>query len=165
MIYKKCVFVFIFQVLILFFLTPLLADERKTVYVFPPTLIGDSSSDLGKSLDEALRKELNKLHDLVHNPTYDEATVNFFSRQSDQALDQLFYGDCRKICLDSIRNLIKKMRIDGFYHLTSNLDEETIRIQLLKVDSNEAREKTAFCEKCEIPEIASRVQKLVWQVR
>ena len=112
-----------------------------------------------------MRKELNKLHDLVHNPSYEDATINFFSRQSDQTLDQLFYGDCRKICLDSIRNLIKKMRIDGFYHLTSNLDEETIRIQLLKVDSNEAREQTDFCEKCEIPEIASRVQKLVWQVR
>ena len=67
--------------------------------------------------------------------------------------------------MDSIRNLIQKMRVDGFYHLTSNLDEETIRIQLLKVDSNEAREQTDYCEKCEIPEIASRVQKLVWQVR
>ena len=153
------------QVLVLIFLNPLMADERKTVYVFPPTLIGDSSPDLGKSLDDALRKELNKLHDLVHNPSYEDATINFFSRQSDQALDQLFYGDCRKICLDSIRNLITKMRIDGFYHLTSNLDEETIRIQLLKVDSNEAREQTDFCENCEIPEIASRVQKLVWQVR
>ena len=86
------------QVFVLFFLNPLMADERKTVYVFPPTLIGDSSQNLGKSLDDAMRKELNKLHDLVHNPSYEDATINFFSRQSDQALDQLFYGDCRKIC-------------------------------------------------------------------
>ena len=79
-------FYFFVQVFLLFFMNPLMADERKTVYVFPPTLIGDSSPDLGKSLDDALRKELNKLHDLVHNPSYEEATVNFFSRQSDQAL-------------------------------------------------------------------------------
>ena len=81
-----CLFV---QVLVLFFLNPLMADERKTVYVFPPSLIGDSTPDLAKSLDDALRKELNKLHDLVHNPSYEDATINFFSRQSDQALDQL----------------------------------------------------------------------------
>ena len=72
---RFCLFV---QVLVLFFLNPLMADERKTVYVFPPTLIGDSSPDLGKSLDDALRIELNKLHDLVHNPNYEDATINFF---------------------------------------------------------------------------------------
>ena len=52
------------------------------------------------------------------------------------------------------------MRIDGFYHLTSNLDEETIRIQLLKVDSNEAREQTDYCEKCELPKIATVYKNL-----
>ena len=57
------------------------------------------------------------------------------------------------------------MRINGFYHLTSNLDEETIWMQLLKLDSNVAREKMSYCEKCEIPEIATRVQNLVWLVR
>ena len=57
-----------------------MADERKTVYVFPPTLIGDSSPDLGKSLDDALER-IKQPHDLVHNPSYEEATVNFF-RQS-----------------------------------------------------------------------------------
>ena len=66
------------QVLVLFFLNSLMADQRKTVYVFPPTLIGDFSPHLGKSLDDAMRKELNKPHDLVHNPIYEEATVNFF---------------------------------------------------------------------------------------
>ena len=75
-------FCLLVQILVLFFLNSLMADERKTVYVFPPTLIGDSSPHLGKSLDDALRKELNKLHDLVHNPSYEDATVIFFSRQS-----------------------------------------------------------------------------------
>ena len=83
------------QVLVLFFLNPLMADERKTVYVFPPTLIGDSSPDLGKSLDNALRKELNKLHDLVHNPSYEANQQN--KQQINSKEDQQFLEDLQVI--------------------------------------------------------------------
>ena len=81
---KAIVLVFIFLSL---FLSE--ASSRETVYVFPPTYIGEEEGKLALA-EEALREEINLYFDLAHNPSYEKLVVDFMKGNSDGILNQFF---------------------------------------------------------------------------
>ena len=102
---KAIVLVFIFLSL---FLSE--ASSRETVYVFPPTYIGEVEGKLALA-EEALREEINLYFDLAHNPSYEKLVVDFMKGNSDGILNQFFYGECKEDCLLSQRILLERLYI------------------------------------------------------
>ena len=109
----QVLFVQIFLVL----LTYNVVWSRPTVYVFPPTYIGEEDGKL-EMAEEVLREEINLYFDLAHNPSYEKLVVDFMKGNSDGILNQFFYGECKEDCLLSQRILLQRLYMKSLYSLT-----------------------------------------------
>ena len=152
---KTIVLVFIFLSL---FLSE--ASSRETVYVFPPTYIGEVEGKLALA-EEALREEINLYFDLAHNPSYEKLVVDFMKENSYRNLNQFFHDDCTEDCLISQRILLEKLLVKFLYSLTISDSENFTKVDLLKVSREKAHSATDYCQSCTEEDLRASVKFLV----
>ena len=155
---KAIVLVFIFLSL---FLSE--ASSRETVYVFPPTYIGEEEGKLALA-EEVLREEINLYFDLAHNPSYEKLVVDFMKGNSDGILNQFFYGECKEDCLLSQRILLQRLYMKSLYSLTISDSKNLTKVVLLRVSREKADSETEYCESCTDEDLKASVKSLVRQL-
>ena len=150
-------------VFILFSLFISKASSRETVYVFPPTYIGEEEGKLALA-EEILRQEINLYFDLAHNPSYEKLVVDFMKGNSDGILNQFFYGECKEDCLLSQRILLERLFMKSLYSLTISDSENLTKVVLLRVSREKADSETEYCESCTDEDLKASVKSLVRQL-
>ena len=137
--------------------------SRPTVYVFPPTYIGEEDGKL-EMAEEVLREEINLYFDLAHNPSYEKLVVDFMKGNSDGILNQFFYGECKEDCLLSQRILLQRLYMKSLYSLTISDSENLTKVVLLRVSREKADSETEYCESCTDQDLKASVKSLVRQL-
>jgi len=166
-IYKKKSFIHQMKIFFFFFSFLFFSSHeiwsRSTVYVFPPTYIGEDSEKI-KFIEETLRNEIHRFYDLAHNPSYENIVVDFMKENSGEILDQFFYGECKEDCLLSQRILLQKLLMKSLYSLTVTDSRNVTKIVLLRVLKDKAEARTEYCESCNQDDLKESIRFLVNQL-
>lgn len=154
--------IFLFLFCLLFFSSHEIWS-RSTVYVFPPTYVGEEVSKI-KIINETMREGVYRFYDLAHNPSYEKIVINFMKGNSDEILDQFFYGECKEDCLLSQRVLLQKLLMKSLYSLTVTDSKNVTKLVLLRVSKDKADAKTEYCESCSDDDLKKSIISLVDQL-